>query len=692
MKPFHFLLVFIVCGFLIPQALAQHWEWVNPQPCNSILSDIFFIDSQDGIICGNSGIILKTTDGGASWHQKYSGVSDNLHKIWMIDANNGIIIGYNTILKTFDGGETWVLKQSPNNISMYAVHFPTASIGYIVGSGGVVMKSLDGGETWNVIAAGTYSTLTGVWFLSPTLGFMTEGSSGYGSIYKSTDGGYTWNQIPQGFYSIQTLRFLDSSTGYATASYGTIYRTTNGGNYWDMVYQNSALNIYNVTFANLNTGYALCDQMSILKTTDGGTTWNTPAGFGPTDNYAGWFTSPDQGWILGIPDYNNPDEIAICTTTDGCHHFTNHVTGYTTGWSKIVAWQHGTVIAAGDSGIVLKSTDAGDSWFRISTGTFNPLRDITFSDATNLYAVGNTGTIVHSGNGGMNWGQQISGTNLNLNAVSFPSPGVGYAAGDYGTLLKTTDGGSTWTSLNPGVMTKLYGLKFIDNNIGYIVGGSGTILKTTNGGNTWVSIYMGGGSDFSCLYFLDALTGYVGGYYGLLKTADGGLTWNPLPYFNYGYITAIYFWDAMSGLVVDDQGGITLTADGGQTWTNMISSTSYSLGGICMDADNNFFAAGEYGVILRNYNLNVGKQEISPSTEAGMKVFPNPASDRVMVEATDKTALGNLSVYNSLGIKVMSSVFLGESATLNIGSLPGGIYIIRMENGNSGSTAKFMKK
>ena len=692
MKTLRFLLVILAFGSLLSRSQAQHWEWVNPVPCNNILNDIFFTDAQHGIICGSSGTILKTVDGGVSWQQKYSGVSDNLLKIWMMDSNNGIVIGHNTILKTSDGGENWVLKQSLDNVVLTALHFPNAGTGYIVGSGGVVLRTLDGGESWNVISTGSCGNPDGVWFITPSLGFTTEGDSYDGHVYRTTNGGFDWNQIPQRFYPLNSLRFLDASTGMAWGSEGTIYRTTNGGNNWDLIYQNQALSINSIVFAGLNTAYALCDQMIILKTTDGGTTWNNTYSLGPFTNMAGWFTSPNQGWILGFPDYNNPNLVGLCSTNDGCQHLTGHVRGYTTSWSNIAAWQNEAVMAAGDSGMVLKSSDAGNSWTKINTGVTYALRDITFSGANSIYAVGVSASIVHSSDGGINWERQNPGISQDLNAVSFPAAGTGYIAGQYGTLLKTTNGGLNWSVLNPGIMNHLLDVQFLDENTGYVCGSSGTILKTTNGGSSWSTLSTGTSNDFACMYFLNDLTGYLGSFYGILKTTDGGQTWEYLEIGNFGSIKSIFFRDEMTGLMTNDQGEIYMTADAGHTWTRMISNTASALRGICMDAGNNFFVAGDHGVILRNHNLNVGTVEIAKPAEAGLLIFPNPAGDHITVQETGLKGTGRLSIINSLGMTVISMNIDVGSQYLNVSGLAPGVYFVIAEAEEFLKTGMFVKK
>ena len=102
-------------------------------------------------------------------------------------------------------------------------------------------------------------------------------------------------------------------------------------------------------------------------------------------------------------------------------------------------------------------------------------------------AAGNNGLILKTTNGGNTWSSQAFGSFNHLYTINFipDVPGFGYVCGGrqfQGTVLKTTDAGETWINQFTGSSSRLYGVFILDENIGYAVGEGGTILKTNNGG------------------------------------------------------------------------------------------------------------------------------------------------------------------------------------------------------------------
>ena len=51
------------------------------------------------------------------------------------------------ILKTIDGGANWVSQPTPVNTVFTSVHFPVADTGYVVGWYGTILKTTNGGIT-----------------------------------------------------------------------------------------------------------------------------------------------------------------------------------------------------------------------------------------------------------------------------------------------------------------------------------------------------------------------------------------------------------------------------------------------------------------------------------------------------------------------------------------------------------------
>ena len=80
-------------------------------------------------------------------------------------------------------------------------------------------------------------------------------------------------------------------------------------------------------------------------------------------------------------------------------------------------------------------------------------------------------------------------------------------------------------------------------------------------------------------------------------------------------------------------------------------------------------------------------QELSPSpapaqpeappapTEGRLVVYPNPAADRITVEANQNA--GNVVLYNLLGRAVRRARLVAGKAVLDTARLPAGVYVVR---------------
>jgi photosystem II stability/assembly factor-like uncharacterized protein len=130
------------------------------------LRRVFFVDAQNGWIVGGdtdddleSGLLLRTTDGGATWTQVPVDTKQTLTDVFFVDAQRGWLVGAteddasggagpSQILATDDGGATW-RPQAKVPASLYAVRFADASHGWAVGSDWKIMRTTDGGATWS---------------------------------------------------------------------------------------------------------------------------------------------------------------------------------------------------------------------------------------------------------------------------------------------------------------------------------------------------------------------------------------------------------------------------------------------------------------------------------------------------------------------------------------------------------------
>ena len=58
-------------------------------------------------------MILRSTDRGVSWNTQLSGITSNLFSTTFFDKNNGVVVGqYGTILLTTNGGVTFIEEEN----------------------------------------------------------------------------------------------------------------------------------------------------------------------------------------------------------------------------------------------------------------------------------------------------------------------------------------------------------------------------------------------------------------------------------------------------------------------------------------------------------------------------------------------------------------------------------------------------
>lgn len=318
-------------------------------------------------------------------------------------------------------------------------------------------------------------------------------------------------------------------------------------------------NLHSVFFTDSLNGY-VGGQTCILKTTNGGTTWNLLDFTGPDS------TRMDFGFYIGL-------------------HFFNGSAGVAVGKSFL------------DNGsFIIRTADGGTNWNTVHLALNNgiQLNAATFSGSNDGFAVGTNGMILHSTDGGNSWFPQASGTNADLNDVFFTSATTGYAVGDT-IILKTTNGGVSWSSTpTPYYLT---GVWFTGPNTGFATtAANGLLLKTTDAGNSWTMSNTYVSADFEDICFTDAMTGYICGAGVILKTLDGGAVWEQQIFApGTAVLRAIDFPTFHSGYSVGYTGSAVIekTGNAGGALTPVASFSAPAL--VCADSTIYFTSNGPTG-------------------------------------------------------------------------------------------------
>lgn len=273
-----------------------------------------------------------------------------------------------------------------------------------------------------------------------------------------------------------------------------------------------------------------------------------------------------------------------------------------------------TGYSVGLDGLILKTTNAGNSWITQNSGTTNSLLGVHFIDADTGFVVGGSSTFLKTTNGGATWSSLPAGSPL-LNAVFFTSSNIGYVVGSNGssaTIRKTIDGGLSWTTQITTPVTAFNSVYFCNDTTGYVVGNGGRIFKTTNGGNTWTQQVSGVTTSLFSVYFTDENHGYAGDYGRILRTTDGGSTWTYLTIFQSYEIYGLYFTDSNTGYAVGRSGKILKTTNAGVNWTFLNSGTSINLRSVYFTDLNTGYAVGESGIMLKTFDAGITWNSFTP--------------------------------------------------------------------------------
>jgi len=324
-----------------------------------------------------------------------------------------------------------------------------------------------------------------------------------------------------------------------------------------------------------------------------------------------------------------------CTGTGGtgwCAVSSRPATGTLNAVAKVDA---STLVAVGDGGVILRSSDGGVSWNAVSSGTNQTLRAVAFAGPAVGLAVGSGGTVLRSTDTGQSWTSVTTpaGAGAVFSSVAFASPAVGVltnwnqSSDAAGIMLRTQDGGQSWSSatipvINPGCTVapcpyyRLRAVAFANSLQGIAINnGSMTpsVLRTTDAGNTWTQVSSPSFSHIDIGFATPEVGVIVGAacFSGTIyRTSNGGQTWQTIIGSGitinecYAAFNAVSFSGLELGIVVGVSGGggtIARTSDGGISWSTIgapFDLTIPALYEIAVVSPKTAVAVGARGTIL----------------------------------------------------------------------------------------------
>ena len=217
-----------------------------------------------------------------------------------------------------------------------------------------------------------------------------------------------------------------------------------------------------------------------------------------------------------------------------------------------------------------------------------------------VLAVGERGHILLSTDGGKNWQQVAAPTRRTLTGVFLIDDQTAWAVGHQSVILKSGDGGETWAKANAenDPETAYLDILFLDAKTGFIVGSYGKFLSTSDGGERWVETKQDDDPHLS--HIIPAPDGglWLTGEFGTVRrSGDRARRWEPLatPYEGTFFGTLPL---AKGGAVVFGLRGNIFRSEDGKAWKQVESPTQSLLHGGLALADGRLVLTAAAGQLL----------------------------------------------------------------------------------------------
>jgi hypothetical protein len=280
MKKIIFIVLIVHCTLIIDNCSAQ---WIEQYSgTTKTLWSFHFFNINKGIVIGENGTLITTSNGGQNWVTYPTGINDNLRNIYFINDNTGFVLGFYNLLRTTNGGNNWQVTNFPNVTSgLNSITFFNNNTGYLFSNSQNTFISSNSGINWSpatIIPNGYPSTYYCSAKINDTLiviggsVFLDHIGSASSFFYSTPARIYGGSPYSPGFmWSI--ILIGNSGIGYAEGG-GLYWKTTNSGISWSNNVNNphGQISFYNDTLC-LNVHLAPSNYYHFDVSGNSGNSW-----------------------------------------------------------------------------------------------------------------------------------------------------------------------------------------------------------------------------------------------------------------------------------------------------------------------------------------------------------------------------------------------------------------------------------
>jgi hypothetical protein len=502
--------------------------------------------------------------------------------------------------------------------------------------------------TWSVTNTGTNNPESNVWYVSASEQGVGIGNCGTGC------GGSQNRTLHMGLNLTNPFPLTDQGATYIT---GPGYETDRRAE--SPTISCTGQNSITLTFAYILGGVANVDYFNVQYSANGGATWSVIGTPSITNNGGCGGQGMWTGYTVALPaTANNNANVKV-------------------GFRWVNSDPNGNDPSVAIDDVALTA---------VTPATFAP----TFTIPTPICAgssvtvTANTGTFAASG---YTWsaapaGPSIASPNASVTGITFPG------AGTFSITLTSISGGTTATKVNtivvtaPPSITASLSPALICSGQSSTITGNGATTYTWNPGNLTGSVVVVSPTVTTSYTVVGATNGCTA---SVTKTITVGST------------PVLTLTSSSNSICAGSSA--TLAGAGAQSYTwnpgaltgsNVVvtpsATTNYSATG-----SNTAGCTGTAVVSITVSSCPTGLNQLVMSNSV-YNVYPNPASDKIYIQASGNISDATFEISDALGKAIMKSNLNGNSQAINISQLPSGVYLVKITSGSETKALRFVKE
>jgi photosystem II stability/assembly factor-like uncharacterized protein len=155
------------------------------------LTDVHFVDANNGFAVGEFGLVLHTEDGGRTFKRQNGCTGQTLYGLALIGPSRAVAAGAEgTVVETLDAGATWAVRETGTTEHLFGIYANAKRTIVLGAAGTLLVRSEDG--PFKAAKTNVHTWLASAWLDEKGHGLIVGGRA---YLLRTQDGGNTQQRI-----------------------------------------------------------------------------------------------------------------------------------------------------------------------------------------------------------------------------------------------------------------------------------------------------------------------------------------------------------------------------------------------------------------------------------------------------------------------------------------------------------------